>query len=135
MGYIISAPDNIAMVKNHLPEWNLSAVATQTMIACANIAGNTSYITDNMDLIQKERRYLTGELKRLGFKVFDSNTAFILLESGYDLYKGLLSQGILIRDCSDYEGLGKGFYRIAVRDHASNAVLIGTICGLLRAGV
>ena len=36
----------------------------------------------------------------------------------------LLREGILIRDCSDYRGLGKGFYRIAIKEHEENEEFI-----------
>ena len=127
MGYMLSSKDNISIIRKQLPEWNLSSVAASAMTACAETAKNTSYITDNTVMIKKERKYLSSELKRLGFTVYNSNTAFILLNAEYDLYSSLLEHGILIRDCSDCEGLGKGFYRVAVKDHTSNALLINTI--------
>jgi len=49
-----------------------------------------------------------------------------------NLYDALLAEGVLIRDCRDYAGLGEGFYRIAVRTHAENEVLVSRlrlICG------
>ena len=111
MGYIISESNNITAIKKQLPEWNLSSVAAKTMIACSDIARNTSFINDNISQIKKERDYLMEELKQLGFRVFHSDTAFILFESGYELYTGLLEHGILIRDCSDYEGLSDGHHQ------------------------
>lgn len=43
------------------------------------------------------------------------------------LYEECLSRGILIRDCSNYRGLGDGYYRIAIRSHADNQALIHTL--------
>ena len=31
------------------------------------------------------------------------------------LFDALLKRGILIRDCSDYRGLGRGYYRICIK--------------------
>ena len=39
----------------------------------------------------------------------------------------LLERGVLIRDCSNYRGLGPGWYRAAVRTHAENVRLLETI--------
>ena len=36
-------------------------------------------------------------------------------------------RGILIRNCENYRGLGKGWYRIAVRTHEENSSLINTL--------
>ncbi len=127
MGYVISSSINIQAIICRLPEWNLSSVAAQTMIACADVIKNTDYVCDTVSLIHRERGYLTGALRQLGYKVYDSDTSFILLETEQYLYNKLLGNGILIRDCSDYRSLGPSFYRIAVREHALNEVLIRSL--------
>ena len=43
------------------------------------------------------------------------------------LFKKMLARGILIRDCCDFEGLGEGFYRVAVKGHRENRRLIKAI--------
>jgi len=48
----------------------------------------------------------------------------MLLKSSYDLFALLKEKKILIRDCSNYEGLKKGFYRIAVKTGEENQLLI-----------
>ncbi len=131
MGYIISSADNISMIRKQLPEWNLSSVASAAMEACAEVIKNTIYVHKCTSNIITEREYLIKELRSMGLKVYSSDTAFILLRSEYELYNGLLKHGILIRDCSDYKGLGKGYYRIAVRDRKSNEILVNAIRQLL----
>jgi histidinol-phosphate/aromatic aminotransferase/cobyric acid decarboxylase-like protein len=39
----------------------------------------------------------------------------------------LSEKGILIRDCSNYRGLGGGWYRIAVRTHEENEQLLAAM--------
>ena len=39
----------------------------------------------------------------------------------------LIKQQILIRDCSDYENLKNGFYRVAVKSHDENKILLRKI--------
>ena len=53
-------------------------------------------------------------------RIFSSDANYLLLKTDIDLYKGLLERGILIRDCSDYRGLGRGYYRIAVSTAENN---------------
>lgn len=55
----------------------------------------------------------------------------MVYQAAGDLYERLLSRGILIRDCSDYRGLGKGYYRIAVRRHEENEILVREIRRIL----
>ena len=45
-------------------------------------------------------------------------------DGGIDWYEELLKQGILIRDCGNFRGLEKGFYRIAVKEHGENEELV-----------
>lgn len=127
MGYVIASADNILHIRRCLPEWNMSAQAEEVMKAGIRLADNEKYIDNVLEEIRTGREYLIKELKSLGFKVYESNTAYILLRSERELYGSLLEKGILIRDCSDYKGLGEGYYRIAVRDPESNRLLIDSI--------
>lgn len=75
-------------------------------------------------------KYLTEHLKKLGFIVFPGEVDFILIYGDMLLYEELLKQGILIRNCENFRGLSKGFYRIAVKDRKENELLITTIQNL-----
>ena len=71
-------------------------------------------------LISREREYLREGLQRLGFYVFPSEANFLLFKrtdrgDGGELYESLLSRGILIRRCGDYQGLSGDHYRICVK--------------------
>ena len=85
------------------------------------------YIEEARSLIKTEKEYLIKELEKFSFKVFDSKANFILFKTKLPIYELLLNKGILIRDCSNYKGLEKGYYRIAVRLHEDNEILIKTI--------
>ena len=127
MGYMISSDANISLIRRCLPEWNISAQAEEVMKAGIRLADNEEYIDNVLEEIRTGREYLSKELRSGGFRVYDSDTAYILFRSERELYGSLLEKGILIRDCSDYKSLGKGYYRIAVRDPESNRLLIDSI--------
>lgn len=40
------------------------------------------------------------------------------------LFEQCVEKGILIRDCSNYPGLSKGYFRVAVKRHERNVKLI-----------
>ena len=42
-------------------------------------------------------------------------------------FLSLVEKGFLIRSCSNYPGLGDGYYRIAVRSERENALLIKAV--------
>ena len=73
--------------------------------------------------VARERAYLSDCLKRAGIRVFESEADFLLIYSRIPLYTKLLEKGILIRDCSNFEGLSEGYYRVAVRSHEENEEL------------
>lgn len=123
-GFVIASEKNIDKVRKHLPEWNLSVMAESVLIEGAGIIKDTDFVKESCKIIKSEREYLVSQIKALDYKVYESDTAYILFKSELDLYKRLLSKGILIRDCSNYEGLNKGYYRIAVRSREYNDILI-----------
>ena len=131
MGYVISHENNIEHLAEKLPEWNISCIAESVISRAAQVLKNDTFIEDSMKIISAEREYLCAALKKLGLTVYESNTTYILFEAVHDLYDALLKRKILIRDCSDYIGLKKGFFRIAVKDHESNERLIRSITEVL----
>ncbi len=126
LGYAICASKTLAdTISRHIPEWNLSIFAQMAGAECLK---HRDYVEESVRTINEERRYLTMELKNLGMQVFTSDGNFILFKSkDEDLNSRLLAYKILIRDCSDYNGLGHGFYRIAVKQHNENAGLISAL--------
>lgn len=138
LGYLMCENDSfIKGIKNILPEWNINAIATMAGLLIMN-SSKDDYIKDSLRLICKGRSYLSDELKRLGFKPFPSDCNFILFKDNRDffdersdLYNSLLKREILIRDCSDFKGLGRGYYRIAVKSMDENKILISNIESIL----
>lgn len=123
IGYGICSEKNIAdSLKSHLPEWNLSMFAQMAGVECLK---HQEYLADSVKLVESERNYLINGLKRLGLKVYTSSANYILFKcDNIELHKMLLQRNILIRDCSDYNGLEAGYYRIAVKNHQDNEILL-----------
>ena len=125
LGYLICSNQNILKkIKRQLPEWNLSTFAQEAGTACIR---NTDYVKKTVQYIKKERTYLSCGLKKMGIRVYDSKTDFILIFTEYQLYEYLLKKGILIRNCDNFKGLSKGFYRIAVKTREENEKLLKEI--------
>ena len=104
-GYLISCEENIARVKAQLPEWNLSRASEELLVAGAE------------------------EIQRSSF-ASETDTNFILIKTGderIDLYEKLLDRKILIRSAEDFRGLGKDWYRVAVRSHKDNLRLLEAV--------
>ncbi|MCR5283576.1 MAG: aminotransferase class I/II-fold pyridoxal phosphate-dependent enzyme [Lachnospiraceae bacterium] len=133
IGYALSERGRIQGMKEQLPQWDLSVMGEEVIMAGMRTLYEGDYLSVSIERIQKERRFLEDGLRDMGLFVFASNAPYLLLKGPKDLYQKLLQKGILIRDCSDYEGLGSGYFRIAVRQHAENEVLLQTIRGIIDA--
>ncbi|AWK52710.1 threonine-phosphate decarboxylase [Clostridium beijerinckii] len=120
----VSLKDNIEKIS---PAWNiniLAEIATKTAIKDKN------YIKESIKFIKDEKEYLYNELKEInGLKVYEPNVNFVFLKtiSKMNLKNELLKNNVLIRSCSNYEGLDNSYYRIAVRSHEENSKLIKNI--------
>ena len=137
MGYVLTCPENVRRLAGYLPEWNLSSLAASVMKACAKTVLEGDFLRASLDYIQAERQFLVRGLEGLGLKVYESDTVFVLFKcvAGVDLYTALLDRKILIRDCADLPGLGKGYYRVAVRCRKDNEQLINVIGEVLSEAV
>lgn len=127
LGYAVCSAPTAERIRRELPEWNLSVFAQYAGRAALEAAagGTSGYLAASVEMIAREREYLTAELESLGFRVFPSDANYILFQSrDRELHQKLLDKGILIRDCRDYHGLTAGFYRTAVRTHRENTALL-----------
>lgn len=109
--------------------WNISVPAQAAGLAALKDEGRGER---TQKFVAKERKWLKEQLEGLGLTCFPSQVNYLLLKSGRNLFDELLKKNILIRDCQNYEGLEKGFYRVAVRGRKENSRLIEAlmeICG------
>lgn len=122
LGYLI-CKNKLLLTKiaRQLPEWNISVFANEAGCVCAR---QREFIEETERFVKKEREFMEEELARKGFRVFPSRANFIMVYSEEDLYGRLLDRRILIRDCSNFRGLGKGYYRIAVKRREENEILL-----------
>lgn len=122
LGYLVcSDPSLRREIGRQLPEWNVSVFAQMAGAACAN---EQEFRLKTAEYIAEERRLLAERFLNGGAlfpcKIYPGSANFILLYCAYPLYDRLLEKKILIRDCSNFRGLGKGYYRIAVRTREEN---------------
>lgn len=126
LGYLFCpAAKDAARIKKQLSEWNVSVIAQKAGIAAMQLLEDKTYLEKTRALLERESLFLRDGLQKMGCKVYPSHANYLLFyEKTIPWQKRLLQQQILIRDCSDYEGLTTGFYRIAIRTHAENEALL-----------
>lgn len=104
------------------PPW---AVSGPAQAAGAAALGEDSYLSKLRRLIQQERPRLAAGLEALDCRVCPGEANYLLFFSPEpNLGELLRERGVLLRDCSNYHGLGPGWYRAAVRTKEENQALL-----------
>lgn len=108
--------------------WNVS-----TMAQCAGLAAlaETVYVEEGRALIFREAEWMKGKMAALGLKVYPSEANYIFFRGPKDLFERCIQEKVLIRDCSNYPGLKKGYYRVAVKLHEQNERLLEAFTNIL----
>ena len=129
LGYVLSSDSGLlgAMASSVQP-WNIS---TPAQAAGVQALRETEFLRDSVKLIREEKEYLARGLEKVGLKVIGSDVNFLLFKGPEDLWKRMRDEGILIRNCDNYVGLGPGWFRVAVKLHHENEELLRTMAYVL----
>lgn len=131
LGYIVGHRDVIKRVATEMPPWSVN-----TLASCAAAAGLTdaAFSVKTMRWLERERKFLfTGLGAISGLKPFASSVNFLLVKitdpahTAPALRAALNEAGMLIRDLSAFRGLGKRYFRVAVKTRAENAALLAAL--------
>ena len=109
------------------------AVSTVAQAAGEAALREDAYVQKLRALIRRERESMKSELAALGFKVVPGEANFLLFFCGRPmLAEALRRRGILLRDCRNFDGLGPGWYRTAIRTPEENALLLEALRDFLK---
>lgn len=127
LGYAIASEKTIERLASVRPTWSVNLLA---MLAGVASLKDKSYIERTLSWFNAERPFMEGLLGDIsGIKLFPGAANFFLCkadESCKDvrtLSEMLTSRGVLIRDMSNVDGLGPGYFRIALRSRHDNELL------------
>jgi threonine-phosphate decarboxylase len=133
LGYAIGAPETIGAIASLQDPWSVNTAAQVAGIASLSDA---DYCARTRNYIETERERLAAGLAGLSFlDVFPSRANYLLAEirnglSAKELRSRLIEKGILIRDCSNFQGLDGRFFRVAVRLREENEMLLEQLKGI-----
>lgn len=112
----------LAKMQSLLQPWNVSLPAQYAGIAALQ---EVDYVKKSREVIKEEKIILMEQLECcLAKKIYGSKVNYIFFRGDPKLTDLFIEEGILIRDCSNYHGLSKGFFRIAVRNRRENECFI-----------
>lgn len=123
LGYAV-CPDAelLEKMRRQGPPWAVSVPAQAAGLAALE---EQAYSQQLSVLIREQRPVLAAGLAALGCRVIPGEANFLLFfcpERSLD--RKLEKKGILIRNCSNFPGLGSGWYRTAVRTGKENQILL-----------
>ncbi len=133
LGYCLSSNTKLLEdLRNAGQPWAVSSLAQAAGIAALK---QQDYVRQSRKIVCEEREYLLKRLSELGFGQLSGEANYIFFYSDISkLAQRMRNKGVLIRDCSNYQGLSEGYYRIAVRTHAENEQLIEALLESSREG-
>lgn len=110
--------------------WSVNTMAERAGAAALD---DREYAGRTVTLIDTEKRYLERRLSELGLKYYPSRANFYLIETGRvrEIASVLLKRRLLVRDCSNFRGLGNGHIRVAVKTRRENAMLFRELADVL----
>ena len=130
LGYMLCSDEAFMVAMSEkAPCWNVSIPAQAAGCAALDCK---EWLSGTVKAIGQERNRMTDALGSMGIKVYPGEANFLLLYSDTDLNGRLLEKGILVRDCSNYKGLRKGFIRIAIRKPEENDQLLSAVREVLK---
>ncbi len=118
LGYAAASTELSARLAQLRGPWSVNVLAQEAGMAALSDA---EFRRRSIDLVSVERERLWGRLAAIpGLRVFQGAANYLLMKlmcgkSAACLREELLSQRILIRDCSSFHGLDGSFIRTAVR--------------------
>ena len=128
VGYGIASKEIVEVLLRAKIPWNVNCLAQAAAVAALKDEG---HLRVTRELIRKEKTQLATELGQIGsFKLYPADANFFFIDTrksgktAAELKDKLLSEGILIRDCTSFRGLDSYFVRVAVKTHAENLRLI-----------
>lgn len=109
-------------LRTQLQPWNVSLPAQYAGIAAMQ---ELDFVQESVKKITIGREYVTGRLRLLPeLSVYEGAANFLLFHGPEGLWQHCLEKGILLRDCSNFAGLGQGWYRMAIRSRQENERLL-----------
>jgi threonine-phosphate decarboxylase len=127
IGYAVASAKLIRRLQFLQGPWSVN---TPAQVACLASLRAADYIQCTLRCVEGERAFLVDSLERIGdLRPYPSVANYLLVRTGKrrkadELRNQLLEQLILIRDCSNFEGLDNSFFRVAVRKRNENERLL-----------
>ena len=125
LGHLVGNAQLLKSISPFGAEWSVSIPAQVCGIEA--LKQEPSWSIETKNFITKEKKFMIDSLEMLGLKVFPAAANFMLVQSKIPLFETLRDSGLLVRDCSNFDGLDEHYIRIGLLSHEANLELIREI--------
>ena len=134
LGFAAAHPKTIKLLMASKPMYEVNSFAV--LFGCA-VLEHPGWMEHNVRETLKGKKYIEGEIKKLGLKTFPSHTNFILVEVGENRVRPLVEKmrksGILIRGGYDHKTL-KNCIRISLAPEEKMKKVVGVLKNYFKEG-
>ncbi len=132
LGYGVMHPTLKARLKKYQIPWSVNVLA---QILGTRVLEDVNHAQQTRIFVRQQRQRFFMQLNGIeGIHVFPSHANFLLFqlsdgcaEKVHDLYINLMKEGLLVRNCGNFNGLDKSYFRVAVRAKKENTCLASRI--------
>ncbi len=135
-GCLYGSKPLVERIKEYQEPWTLNRLSQAAVTAALS---DEEYRQQAQRLVAEEKNFLLKELASIpGIRVFPSHVNFLLLETSPPmpepdrLFEALIRSGILVRNCASFPTLAPNFFRVAVRNHEENQLLVQAVRKAMR---
>jgi threonine-phosphate decarboxylase len=130
IGFIMADRNIIKDIRHYMLPWSVNTLAQAAVSYLMNHDRDVSnFIENTRNYLAEERQFMMSALQSSSeIRLFPSVTSFILAKlerlTAETVSHRLLKDRILIRNCSNFQGLSGQFIRISLKTHDVNQMLI-----------
>jgi histidinol-phosphate aminotransferase len=133
IGYAAASAEIIDILNRLREPFNINSLAQAAALACLKDQGYYRRAAKN---IEKQRRYIYTEVRKLGLQIKESVTNFILIDVGKKsqlVSNALLKQGVIVRDMS-FWGLNS-FIRVTIGTEKENRMFVKALSSVIKENI
>lgn len=133
VAYAVAAPETVSRLDQYLAPWPIATLASRAVQAALS---DRDFASTSRALNEERRTTLEVAIRALDVHVYPSSANYLLLRlpegmpthTFYD--NSIIEHRVVVRDCSNYEDLEAGHFRVAVKRRSDNRILIEALRGL-----
>ncbi len=139
IGFIIAIPQMIEKFKTYLTPWSVNGLAQAAVHYLAMQRDQIDVFVQNSRLfLETQRKEFYDRFRNAPHvKLYPSCTSFVLIQlpstiASEEVWTNLVKEKILIRNCSNFDGLSDRYIRISLKAPETNSMLAEKLIALIQ---